>query len=200
VIVRPTCVLPGWPPATRWYTSSEVEAYRRAAVVSGFRSNDKRSCEFTTAVKEERQRRVGPEATGKGAGNEGHAWFVGDGDIDLPRRQPRTGPRRWDDIQASSESPGYEDRKHPPTRRRSLCPTCGRELLWEMCNIRGARADLNMFATCEVHGIVIPPDEHDDDGIRWLQNGPATTAEALWEATRTWQRQPTESEHYGHRS
>jgi hypothetical protein len=74
---------------------------------------------------------------------------------------------------------------------------CSRELLWEIRNIRGARADLNMFATCEVHGVVIPQDQH-DDGIRWLQNGPATTAEALREATHTWQRHPTESEHYGY--
>jgi hypothetical protein len=117
--------------------------------------------------------------------------------IDDRKEQP-SAPKPWRRLVAEAEGATAEGKpgRLPDADR---CGQCGTELVWHSKSNPGVDPRFNCYGSCPTHGIVVPF-QPPRQQVRWLTEGPATTVEALAEATRGWGRPPTESEHFGFRS
>jgi endogenous inhibitor of DNA gyrase (YacG/DUF329 family) len=118
IVPRPEHVLPG-DPRQRWYSAADLEMLRRVSDATGFRTSKNRGKEFLAALTAEKRRRQ--EVGEKPA----RPWRLL---VDrFSQDEVREKVRRWDDIEGA---PAGSEKAAPKPAEPSLCPTCGRELLW----------------------------------------------------------------------
>jgi hypothetical protein len=140
IVSRPEHVLPG-DPRQRWNTAADLEMLRRVSDATGFRTSKNRSKEFLAALTAEKRRRQ--EVGEKPARPWRHL-------VDrISQDEVREKVRRWDDIEGAAAG---TEKAAPKAAEPSLCPTCGRELLWRTERNPGGHAE--QIPWCEGCGLV----------------------------------------------